>query len=176
MTSSHDPSARSQHVYPASAMVGDYLRAGAGLVPTAAILATVPLGPVGATVIGGFAVIFGTFGARTLLRHGTRLEMTETGLRRVGRWPLAIAWADLDRLKLSYFSTHRDRTRGWMQLELRAGKVRLQLDSRISGFAALVERAAGAAIQRRLLLNATTIANLQQFDVAVPADIVEAAR
>jgi hypothetical protein len=176
MTSLHDPSIRSQHAYPASAMVGDYLRAGAGLVPAAAILATVPLGPVGATVIGGFAVIFGTFGVRTLLRHGTRLEMTETGVHRTGTRPVTIAWSDLDRLRLAYYSTRRDRTQGWMQLDLGAGKARLRLDSRISGFSALVERAAGAAFDRGLALNATTVANLQQFDVAVPTAIAEAAR
>ena len=63
----------SRHVYPAAAMVGDYLRAAAGLVPTGLVFATEPVGTVAATVLGGFAAVFGIFGLRTVLRHGTIL-------------------------------------------------------------------------------------------------------
>ena len=66
-----------RHVYPTSAMVGDYLRAAAGLVPTGVLFATVPVGTVPAVVLGRFARLFGGFGLRTVLRHGTSLEMTE---------------------------------------------------------------------------------------------------
>ena len=39
----------SRHVYPASAMIGDYLRAAAGLVPTGAVFAPAPVGTVAGT-------------------------------------------------------------------------------------------------------------------------------
>ncbi len=51
-------------------------------------------------------------------------------------------------MKLAYYSTRRDRRDGWMQLELRAGASTIRLDSRIDGFAELVERAALAAAAR----------------------------
>src|SRR5208282_4060331 len=91
-----------RHVYPAAAMVGDYLRAAAGLVPTGVVFATEPVGTVAATVLGSFAAVFGIFGLRTVLRHGTRLEMTDTELRASGAWPCRISWAELDRMKLTY--------------------------------------------------------------------------
>ena len=158
----------SRHVYPSSAMIGDYLRAAAGLVPTGVLFATVPVSAVPATVLGGFAAIFGMFGLRTALRHGTSLEMSETELRASGIWSSTIAWAEMDRMKLAYYSTRRDRKSGWMQLEVGAGGRRLRLDSRIGGFDQVVRRAAAAAARRDLELSEATLANLQALGIRIP--------
>ena len=48
----------SRHAYPASAMVGDYARAAAGLVPAAVILAIEPVGLVAGAVLSGLAALF----------------------------------------------------------------------------------------------------------------------
>ena len=157
-----------RHVYPATAMVGDYLRAAAGLVPTGVVFATEPVGTVAATVLGSFAAIFGIFGLRTVLRHGTSLEMTETELRAYGAWPSRISWAELDRMKLTYYSTRRDRRSGWMQLELGAGGTKVRLDSRIAGFDRLVRRAAEVAADRGIELNEATLDNLQALGIRLP--------
>jgi len=154
--------------YPAAAMTGDYLRAAAGLVPTAVILSTVSVGPVAGVVLGGFAVIFGAFAVRTGLRHGTSLEIDENGLRATGLRPAAIPWDRLDRMKLAYYSTRRDRKSGWMQLELGAGRARLSLDSRLDGFDRLVRHAAIAAAARGLQLSEASAANLQALGIRVP--------
>jgi len=155
--------------YPASAMVGDYLRAAAGLGPTLFILATVSLGDVATAVLGGFAVIFGAFAVRTALRHGTGLEMDETGLRATGLRRTVIPWAELDRVKLAYYSTRRDRKSGWMQLQLGARGARLSLDSRLDGFEQVARHAADAAAERGLALSDATAANLQALGIRVPA-------
>lgn len=154
--------------YPASAMLGDYLRAGAGLLPSGLILSSVSLDSVAAVVIGGFAAIFGAFGVRTALRHGTRLEVTETGIRTVGLRRIEIDWAALDRMKLGYYSTRRDRKSGWMQLQLAAGRARLSLDSRLDGFDRLVRFATAAAAERELELSEATAANLSALGIRVP--------
>jgi hypothetical protein len=158
----------SRHVYPATAMVGDYLRAAAGLVPTGVVFATEPVGTVAATVLGSFAAVFGIFGLRTVLRHGTSLEMTDTELRASGAWPCRISWAELDRMKLTYYSTRRDRRSGWMQLELSAGGAKVKLDSRIAGFDRLVLRAAEVAAERDVALNDATLDNLQALGIRLP--------
>jgi hypothetical protein len=154
--------------YPASAMLGDYLRAGAGLIPSAAILATIPVDSVAGVVIGGFAAIFGAFAIRTALRHGTRIEVTETGVRALGLKRTEIDWAALDRMKLAYYSTRRDRKSGWMQLQLGAGRARLSLDSRLDGFDRLVRFATAAAAERELELSEPTAANLSALGIRVP--------
>jgi hypothetical protein len=157
-----------RHVYPTAAMIGDYLRAAAGLVPTGVVFATEPVGTVAATVLGSFAAVFGIFGLRTVLRHGTRLEMSDTELRAFGAWPCTITWADLDRMKLTYYSTRRDRRSGWMQLDLAAGGSRVKLDSRIAGFDRLVRRAAEVAVSRGVALNEATLTNLEALGIRLP--------
>jgi hypothetical protein len=158
------------HAYPTSAMSGDYLRAAAGVIPCVAILAMVPLAPLAAALVGGFAALFAVFGIRTALRHLSRIEMTETSLSASGPFGAKISWAALDRMKLAYYSTRRDSGAGWMQLVLRAGRAKLSLDSRIDGFSLVVERSARAAAARRLSLNRTTLANLEALGIA-PADL-----
>jgi len=155
------------YAYPTSAMYGDYLRAAAGFVPTAAILTTMPVGVVSATVLSGFGAIFAVFGVRTLVRHGTRFDLTESALRASGLRRTSIAWAELDRMTLAYYSTRRDRRDGWMQLELRSGRKKVRLDSRIEGFAELVGKSASAAKSRGLTLNAATLSNLATLGVSL---------
>jgi hypothetical protein len=154
--------------YPTSAMTGDYLRAAAGLLPIAAIFATVSVGDVATVVLGCFAVIFGAFAIRTALRHGTSLEVDDVELRATGLRSATIPWDRLDRMKLAFYSTRRDRKSGWMQLELGAGGARLSLDSRLEGFDRLVRHAAIAAADRGLELSEATAANLQALGVRVP--------
>src|SRR6266496_2070210 len=163
-----EPSSASRHVYPATAMVGDYLRAAAGLVPTGVVFATEPVGTVAATVLGGFAAVFGIFGLRTVLRHGTSLEMSDTELRAHGACSRRISWSELDRMKLTYYSTRRDRRSGWMQLELGAAGSRVRLDSRIAGFDRLVRRAAEVAAARGIALNEATLDNLNALGIRLP--------
>jgi hypothetical protein len=155
------------YAYPTSAMYGDYLRAAAGFVPTAAILATMPVGVVAATVLSGFGAIFAVFGLRTMLRHGTRFEITESNLRASGLCRTSITWEEVDRMTLAYYSTRRDRRDGWMQLEVRSGRKKVRLDSRIEGFAELVGKSASAAKSRGLALNAVTVANLAALGVSL---------
>ena len=158
------------HTYPTSAMIGDYIRAAAGLVPVAAVLAMLPLGSITTIVLAGFAALFAGFGIRTIIRHQTRLEVTGSALRATGLRRASITWEELDRMNLSYYSTRRDRREGWMQLDLRSGHSRIRLDSRITGFAELVEISARAAEARGLTLSAATAANLAALEVRSGAE------
>jgi hypothetical protein len=158
-----------RYAYPTSAMLGDYARAAAGFVPTVVVFSTTPLGLTAAIALGGFAALFAVFGIRTLLRHGTHIEMTGITLSASGLLHTSIPWAELDRVKLAYYSTRRDRRGGWMQLELRSGWSRLRVDSRIDGFAELVKASARAAEMRGLTLDPVTLANLEALGVKLSA-------
>jgi hypothetical protein len=158
-----------RHAYPSSAMLGDYMRAAAGFVPATAILAISPVGPVAASILASCAALFALFGVRTALRHATKIEATETTVSAAGPLRLTIRWADLDRVKLAYYSTRRDRRDGWMQLELRGGGRSIVVDSRIEGFNRLAERSALAAAACGVDLSAATAANFDALGVRAPA-------
>jgi hypothetical protein len=162
------PDAGTHFRYPASAMAGDYLRAAAGLGPTLLIFATVSVGTFAAVVLGSFTVIFGAFAIRTALCHGTSFEVSDGELRASGLRAVTIPWARLDRMKLAFYSTRRDRKSGWMQLQLAAAGARLSLDSRLDGFDRLVRQAAIAAADRGLELSEATAANLQAMNIRIP--------
>lgn len=158
----------SRHMYPNAAMTGDYLRAAAGFLPVVAILALGSLGPAATAIFACLAALFAVFGLRTALRHLTRIEMTESGVRASRPLSAAIPWTALDRMRLAYYSTRRDRRDGWMQLELRGGGASVRLDSRIDGFGEIVRRAALAAAARGLPLSAATLANLESLGIRSP--------
>jgi hypothetical protein len=160
-----------RHAYPTPAMLGDYARTAAGLLPILAIIAIAPVGAVGSAVLGGFAALFAVFGIRTALRHGSHLELTEGVLRASGLLRTSISLRELDRLKLAYYSTRRDGGGGWMHLELRSGSSTLRLDSRVEGFTKVAEASARAAEARGLLLNSATLTNLRALGIELrPAE------
>jgi hypothetical protein len=164
------------HAYPNSAMVSDYLRAAAGFVPAAAIFAMPAAGAATTGVAAGFAALFLLFGMRTALRHATHIVADGHGIAAAGPLAATIPWAGLDRMKLAYYSTRRDRRDGWMQMELRAGGSRLRFDSRIDGFEALAARAAHAAVARGLELDVATIANLEALGIGATGFDADRAR
>jgi len=79
-----------------------------------------------------------------------------------------VEWSRLDRMKLSYFSTKRDRSGGWMQLTVgSAGSRLVRVDSALEGFYDIVERAAQAAETNGLELSVATRANLRSMGISV---------
>src|SRR3546814_15024359 len=99
----------------------------------------------------------------TLFPYTTLFRSVEVGDRGiVARGPLggAIAWPDLEDLRLRYYSTRRDRTQGWMHMTLKSGGRTLTLESTISGFDDIAEPASEAARGNGLKLHDATLENL----------------
>ena len=74
----------SLHSYPRSALVGDYIRAGAGFALTAGPLIWVKPASMMVYILGGLAILFAIFGIRTYVRQATRLELAAEGIRTIG--------------------------------------------------------------------------------------------
>ncbi len=83
------------------------------------------------------ALIFG-YTLQIYLRQRSVLALDDIGLHVTGPLSYRLAWQDLRRLKLSYYSTRRDGSEGWMQLKL-VGKGRsIRIDSDLIGFETIV--------------------------------------
>jgi hypothetical protein len=155
----------SEHRYPADALIGDYIRAGAGLLLAGTPLVLVPLNIYVEGVMSGLAALFACFGGLTGLRHLRRIEVGEEGIAARGPFPVQLTWEALDGVTLRYFATRRDGSRGWMELKLRGAGRRLLLDSRIEGFNDIAQRTAQAAAHRHLPLTPATAANFAALGI-----------
>ena len=142
---------------------GDYLRTVLGLALTLGPLVFMPVHAVLAWVLGALAWLMAIHGVRTVWRHLAAVECGDDVL--VLRAPVTrrLAWSDIGKLRLRYFSTRRDRDRGWMQLVLSGNGVTLRIDSTLPGFEEIVRRAAAAAATAELPLSSATRRNLESL-------------
>ena len=122
---------------------------------------------IAAILLAGF-VLFVAFFVRTALRQHTRYVLGPDTLCADGPAGSLVEWGRLDRMKLSYFSTKRDRSDGWMQLAVgSAGARTVKVDSALEGFYDIVERAARAAETTGVELSVATRANLRSMGISV---------
>jgi hypothetical protein len=154
--------------YPRQTLVADYGRAAAGVLLCGAPLVLLDVNRwLAAVLVAGF-LLFAVFLVRTALRHHTRYVLGPDTLCADGPAGTLVEWSRIDRLKLSYFSTKRDRTDGWMQLSVgSAGGRTVKVDSSLDGFLVVVERAARAAEATGLPLSDATRANLKAMGISV---------
>ena len=113
------------------------------------------------------AAVFGVDGLRTALRHATRYGLDDRGGVSVGPISRAIKWDELANVKLSYYTTKRDGTSGWWQLDIKGRDSRMRLESTLDGFRALAERTVREARGRDVEMSPTTIDNVKQLGIDV---------
>ncbi len=154
--------------YPRQTLWADYIRGAAGVVLCGAPLLALDVNPWLAVVLGAGFLLFAAFCVRTALRQRTRYVLSPDTLCADGPTGALVEWNRLDRLKLSYYSTKRDRTSGWMQLAVgSAGGGLVKVDSSLDGFYDIVEHAARAAERVGLVLSPATRANLRSMGLSV---------
>jgi hypothetical protein len=167
--------------YPWRELRGDYLRAGAGLVLTLVPMVAAWGNVIGMAVLASLASLFGIFGVRTALKHRSRYRIDDEGIARLGPSTAAapsatVRWGDVDRVKLAFYSTKRDRSYGWMHLTIRGGGNRLGLDSVVEGFDDIAARAAEAAAANRVRLSDTTVRNFAALGLVISLEDGQAVR
>ena len=154
--------------YPPRTLWADYGRAAAGAVLCGLPLLTLEINRWLSLVLAIGCVLFVSFFVRTAIRQRTRYILEPDRLRADGPAGGQVEWARVDRMKLSYYSTRRDRTAGWMQLTVgAAGGGIVKVDSSLEGFYDIVERAARAAETAGLQLGAATLVNLRSMGISV---------
>jgi hypothetical protein len=154
--------------YPRQTLWADYIRAGIGTVLCALPLLLVDVNRWIGGILLVLLVLFAAFFVRTALRQRTRYVLSFDTLCADGPAGTLVEWSRLDRMKLSYFSTKRDRSDGWMQLSVGSdGGRTVKVDSALEGFYDIVERAAGAAEASGVELSMATRANLRSMGISV---------
>lgn len=149
--------------YSTSALNGDLARSGIGFALCATPIAFVSLEPWVMLLLAGPAILFVIFGVRTWMRRHIRIALDDGGVTVTGLASARIPWDELSRFKLSYFSTRRDRTNGWMQLSLWGPSGRLSIDSNLDGFDDVCRRAFRAATDNDVELSGASLRNLAEL-------------
>lgn len=145
----------------------DYFRSVAGLALTVGPLAFLPVLTFVGWSLALAAIVFGVYALNTLVRHLSIIVLDEDGLSVRGPLGHRLAWADLSGMQLRYFSTRRDREKGWMQLNLKGTGRKLRIESTLAGFEDIVRRAAVAAAVAGLDLEAATLGNLEALGIEI---------
>jgi hypothetical protein len=158
--------------YARPSLYADYARAAAGVAVCFLPLLFVASNAVtlGLAAVG---VLFVLFAARTGLRHATQIVADESGVAAQGPFGREIAWNSLERLKLAYYATRRDRKGGWMHMTLAGGGRTLRLDSSLDGFADVARLAARAGLANSLEVSDATRANFAALDIPLPSAAAE---
>ncbi len=130
------------HRYSPRALNADLLRAGIGLVCCVVPLATVDFGVVVTLIFAVPAALFAIFGLRTWRNRAVTVRIDADGISTPAT---TIPWQDVTGVKLSYFSTRRDRENGWMQLKLQGRNCTIALNSALEEFDTVCRAAFEAA-------------------------------
>jgi hypothetical protein len=152
-----------EYRYSTAALNGDLIRSGIGFLLCVTPIALASLEVWVMLLMTAPAALFAIFGARTWLRRGIRVAMDDAGISATGLTTTGVPWRDLRQFKLSYFSTRRDRSNGWMQLSLRSPSERLSIDSNLDGFDDVCRRAFRAAADNEVELSSATLRNLAEL-------------
>ena len=147
-------------------MVSDYVVSGVGLALSFPPLVMFDLPALTVGILGLLSLGFAIHGLGVVRRQRIRVETDAHGLwfsppRR------RIAWNEITRFGLAYFSTRRDGARGWMELKVAGPATTLRVDSRLEQFDELVGRVRSAALRRGVELDPTTRANLEALGMSV---------
>ncbi len=147
--------------YPPRALVGDYIRSAAGVAVGLGVLLSGQPTPAIIVIFGGIAGLFGFFGLRTAQRHLTKVAITDQEICNAAFGTRVLHWTDLERFKLRYYGTKRQKGNGgFMQLTLAGGGSSLTYESSIDGFEYIAWRGAKAMRENGVSMDPTSAGNL----------------
>lgn len=156
------------HRYPKGEIGADYARAAAGLAITGGPVVFANMLPAVSVVLGALALLFAGYGVRTYWRHRTAVVVDDEALHTHGPFGKTVPWAALDEVRLRYFSTRRDRAKGWMQLTVKGQQATIQVDSTLEAFEDVARRVVAAAQQRGVVFSEATRSNLDALGIPGP--------
>lgn len=161
---------RTRFRYRRASLLAEYARGAGGLALTAGPLWFLAPALGTSLALGAASVFFLLYFARAVVRHLTRFELDETGMRAVGPLGRAIPWEELRSVRLGYYTTRSDRSGGWMELVVRGAQGSIRADSGLERFDELTASAVREARRRGRALDERTRANLGALGIVPGPD------
>lgn len=161
------PIDREGYRYPRRAQTAAYLRSAAGLIMIGIPMILGNPGLTASIILGAIALAFTVYGGRAWLRGRGRVHVSDEGISVAGPFATAIRWENLTGVTLSYYSTRRERTDGWMQLKIVGSAGKITIESTLDGFADVTRQAIEEAQARKIELSPSTRNNLQPLGIQI---------
>ena len=131
-------------------------------------LVTIDLNRMITLILGGLLALFASFGVTTAVRQYSQVVGDEHGLRQIGPRPVALPWNEISNVDLRYFSTRREKDKGWMQLRLSGKGQKLKVDSNLEDFDGLIRHVVTAITRHDLVVTPIGKENLASMNKTVP--------
>jgi hypothetical protein len=109
--------------------------------------------------------VFVLYGLRTLGRQYSKIVIDDIGFSVTGLRRREVAWADLVRVRLSFFPTRKRKGEGIMELSVSSREHRIKIDSGLEDFLEVAARVYREATTRGVPLPNRTIGNFQTLAV-----------
>jgi hypothetical protein len=153
--------------YPLSSLYGDYIRAAIGVLFFGMPLYFVKDSPILSTILTGILLVFIGFAAKIALRQLTIIETEEEGIIANGPLGRRIAWRDINKVALKFYSTRRDKNEGWMQLTLYSATEKMTLESSLDGFNDVADAVVQAGFRNNAEMDETTMENIASMGITI---------
>jgi len=151
--------------YPVSALRGNYLRAGAGMVFSGLFLYGAISIPVAFAIVGSIFLLFAGFGFKTWSQHMTMIQLDENGLQIFGLRRRQISWEELIGTKLRFFTVKRDRDAGWMELTLMTASSKFKIESDLVGFNDIAVAVVKAIEAKGIVIDENSVENFNSLGI-----------
>ena len=151
--------------YPVSALRGNYLRAGTGMVFSGLFLYGASSVPVVFVIVASIFLLFAGYGIKTWSQHMTVIHLDQDGLRIFGLRRRQISWDDLTGTKLRFFTVKRDRDAGWMELTLLTAANKFKIESDLKGFNDIAAAVAQAIEAKGIVIDETSVENFNSLGI-----------
>jgi hypothetical protein len=123
-----------------------------------------------AAILLSLSALFAVYLLRTLLRHRTEIHVSDTAIaeRRPALPDRQIAWAELERVKLSYYAAPRARPgSGLMTLTLLGPAGKIVVESSLNSFDSLIEDVAEICARGEARFDPNTAHNFEAIGLPI---------
>ena len=151
--------------YSTKSLNADILRAIIGFVLCICPVILIVAEPLINLILLSSSLLFLIFGIRAWLRRRVRIYCKETEIIIKGPISRSLKWDELSSLKLSYFSTRRNKKDGWMQLKLEGKSKKITIESNLEKFVEICSRAYQAANNNKIAITKTSERNFAELGI-----------
>ena len=152
--------------FPLANLAGDYIRSAIGfLLLLAPTLYSFDSHWIVSLILLSLLFLFGSFGVVTAIKQYSAIVVSFNKIEIFGPRGKSIAWTDHPEIQLKYYSTSRDKAKGWYQVNIKSGATSMKIDSSLHDFHDFMVKIARAINQNQIVVGPLTQENFSSMGI-----------